>query len=1082
MQGIRTTLLAGLALAASLFAQQDMGVITGLVTDPSGAAVLGAKITVLNLDTNETRAVETSEAGSYTVGPLRIGRYSVTAEMSGFKKAVYPEIRISAQDRVRADIEMQVGEVAESVSVTAEIPILQSETSNLAHVVTQKEMRELPLNGRNFQQLAWTSGGVIPATRSRDRESGFNANGQPMTQNTFLIDGVDNNNNVMGMQDRKMQVVVPSLDAVSEFKVQTSNYSAEFGRNSGAVMIVSIKGGTNQFRGSAFEYVRNDLFDSRDMYNYVDRTGDGKADPEVLRQNQFGATLGGPIVRNRTFFFGSWEGRRERRPQTDLAVVPTAEQRSGLFDTRLVTVRDPATGQPFPGNRIPANRFDPVASKLTELWPQPNFTGSGTRANFIRNPPWSTTRDAVDGRVDHRLADNDSIFGRVSISRHDNLRESVFEPPARGAQGNDRALDDNDARSVAFSYTRILRSNVINEFRYGFNRQKVDKRELSQEPLSELTAKYGIKGLPSAGRLFGLPRFAFGGALGYEGFGEPGSMPNFKISQVHQYLNNLSWNKGRHNFKFGADLRWNRSDIFGGNTSHGNFSFDGNFTRLSLGDFLLGMPSSVSLTTFLVGALRFQNYMFYTLDDWKITSRLTLNIGLRYELSAPWYDKYNNMNKIDLAPGSSFNTIVTAGYCGDSWSCRALVNTDTNNWGPRVGLAYQLTQRTVVRAGSGVFYGSQGSLGADGRMINNWPYKRNATAQSTTTRPAVFLKDGLPADFLGGTGSPPANVNWTVWEQNFPSPTVYQWNLAVQRELFANLSVTAAYVGSSSNYIMGAYNWNGSPPGPPATERQRRRIPAWNSVTLRTPFGAGNYHGFNVQLERRYAAGLYFTGAYTWGHAIDNVPEQFGSGGGGTSDYRNFDLSRGNSNFDIRHRFVLSSACELPFGKNRRWLNRGGILNGILGGWELGGLWSAQTGDHFTITVPNARQRLGATAIGDWWPDRIRSGRLAERTAQRWFDTTAFVLPRDAAGNWYVGNAGRGILNSDGLFNIDLGLKKSFAVTERVRVQFRWETFNLTNTPTLDRPDSNFESRDIGTIRSTFSVPRQMQFALRLEF
>ncbi len=777
-----------MGIAGALFAQQDMGVVTGLVTDASGAAVAGARITVTNLDTNETRAVDTTETGSYTVGPLRIGRYSVTAEMRGFKKAVFPEIRLSAGDRARADIEMQLGEVTESISVTAEIPVLQSETSSLAHVVSEREMRELPLNGRNFQQLAWTSAGVIPATRSRDRESGFNANGQPMTQNSFLIDGVDNNNNVMGMQDRKMQVVVPSLDAVSEFKVQTSNYSAEFGRNSGAVMIVSIKSGTNQFRGTAFEYLRNDIFDARDMYNYVDRTGDGKADPEVLRQNQFGATFGGPIVRNRTFFFGSWEGRRERRAQSDLAVVPTSDERNGIFEPRLATLRDPVTAQPFPGNRIPANRFDPVSARVLELWPQPNFAGSGTRANFIRNPPWNTTRDAIDGRVDHNLSDSDKIFGRVSLMRFDNLRESVFEPPARGGQGNDRAFDDNDARSAAFSYTRILRANLINEFRYGFNRQKVDKRELSKEPLSELTARYGIRGIPGNDRLFGLPLFTLGGAIGYQNLGEPGSMPNFKISQVHQYLNNLSWNKGRHNFKFGADLRWNRSDIFGGNSSHGNFTFDGNFTRISLGDFLLGWPSSASLTTFLVGALRFQNYMFYALDDWKVTPRLTLNIGIRYELSSPWYDKYNNMNKLDLSPGSNFNTIVTAGYCGDSWSCRALVNTDTNNWGPRLGLAYQLTPRTVLRAGSGVFYGGQGSLGADGRMINNWPFNRNATVQSTPTRPAIFLKDGLPDGFLGGAAAPPSNVNWVVWEQNFPSPVVYQWNFAVQRELVPNLT------------------------------------------------------------------------------------------------------------------------------------------------------------------------------------------------------------------------------------------------------------------------------------------------------
>jgi len=1076
----RTVVVVALGLsfmALPAVAQQDMGVITGLITDATGAAVPGAKVTVVKQDTNEPRSTETSVTGAYTVGPMRIGIYSVSVEKAGFKRALWRDIKVSAQDRVRADIQLEVGQVSDAVSVTAEAPLLQAETSSLAHVVSQRDIRELPLNGRNFQQLAWMTAGVMPATASRDRESGFNAHGQPMTQNSFIIDGVDNNNNVMGMQDRKMQVVVPSLDAVAEFKVQTSNYSAEFGRNSAALMIVSIKSGTNAFHGSLFEYLRNDKLDARDAFNYVDRTGDGKADPEVLKQNQFGATLGGPIVRDRTFFFGSWEGRRERRAQTDMAVVPTADERNGLFAPSLVIVRDPATGQAFPGNQIPRPRFDATAAKMIELWPQPNFAGSGTRANFIRNPPWNTTRDALDARIDHNLTENDKMFGRFSLSRYDNLRDSLFEPPARGGQGNDRAFDDNDARSAAFSYTRLFTPTLLNEFRYGFNRQKVDKRELSKELSSELNARYGIKGIPAHGRLFGLPLFTLSGALGYANLGEPGSMPNFKISQVHQYLNNLSWNRGNHNFKFGADVRWNRSDIFGGASSHGSLTFDGQFTRVSFGDFLLGMPGSASLATQLIGNMRFRNYMFYALDDWKLTPRLTLNVGLRYELTTPWFEKYDNMNQIDIQAGPTFNTIIKAGHCGSSYSCRGLVNTDTNNWAPRLGLAYQLGGRTVLRAGGGVFYGGQGSLGADGRGINNWPYNRSVTAQSTTTAPALRLSDGYPANFLGGTDTPPQNLNWTVWEKNFPSPTVYQWNFAVQQELVAGTSLTVAYVGSSSNYLMDAYNWNGSEPGPPATERQRRKIPAWNNVNLRTPFGASSYHGLDAQLERRYAGGLALTAAYTWSHSIDNIPEQFGSGGGGLMDFRNFNLNRGNSNFDVRHRFVAAAIYELPLAKSRQ-----GALHYVLGGWQISSLFSVQTGHYFTITVPNARTRLGATCIGNWWPDRIADPTLETRTADRWFDKAAFVLPRNPDGSWRIGNAGRAILSSDGPFNLDFGLMKAFPLTESVRLQFRWETFNLTNTPTLGDPNSNIESPDFAISRGTVSTPRQMQFALRLEF
>src|SRR5262245_11108468 len=377
-----------IALLSGAMAQQDMGVITGVITDASGAAVPAARVTVINRETGETRTVKTSESGAYTVGPLRIGLYAVAVEKEGFKKSVQQDLELHAQDRVRADLKLEVGQMAESVSLVAEAALLQSETSSLAKVVEQHEVRGLPLNGRNFQQLAWLSSGVTPATASRDRDSGFNAHGQQMTQNSFLIDGIENNNNVMGMQDRKMQVVVPSLDAGAEFKVQTSNYSAEFGRNSGAVMIVSIKSGTNSFHGTAYEYLRNDIFDSRDTFNYVDRNGDGKADPASLRQNQFGTTFGGPIRRNKTFFFGSWEGRRERYQQIDQAIVPTADERNGAFSRSLAVINDPLTRQPFADNQIPHGRFDATAVKLLDLWPKPNFTGSGTRNNFIRNPPW----------------------------------------------------------------------------------------------------------------------------------------------------------------------------------------------------------------------------------------------------------------------------------------------------------------------------------------------------------------------------------------------------------------------------------------------------------------------------------------------------------------------------------------------------------------------------------------------------------------------------------------------------------------------------------------------------------------------
>lgn len=448
-----------------LAAQQDMGVITGIVTDSSGGVIPQAIVTVINQETNERRDITTSPAGTFTIGPLRIGTYNLAVEKNGFKKRLWNGIELHAQDRVRADLQLEVGQISDTISVTAEAPVMQSETSSLAKVVEEHEVRELPLNGRNFQQLAWLTAGVSPDKRGRDIDSGFNSHGQAFTQNSFIVDGIDNNNNVMGMQDRKMQVVVPSLDAVAEFKVETSNYSAEFGRNSGALMIVSIKTGSNQFHGSAYEYLRNNFFDARDTFNYTGVS-------QKLRKNLFGTSFGGPVRHDKTFFFFSWERLDQRQGQSDLVVVPTAAERQGLF---TAAIKDPVIGQPFPNRQIPTSRYDPVAAKLLALWPDANFSGAGARSNFARNPPWNTTRDQFDTRVDHNVSQKDKIFGRLSVNRFNNLQDSVFPAPARGGQDNNRAIDANKAYSAAFSYTRIITPTLINEFRYGFIRQLVNK-------------------------------------------------------------------------------------------------------------------------------------------------------------------------------------------------------------------------------------------------------------------------------------------------------------------------------------------------------------------------------------------------------------------------------------------------------------------------------------------------------------------------------------------------------------------------------------------------------------------------------
>lgn len=1061
----------GLLLSAPIEAQQDMGYITGVVTDSTGGVVAGARVEVTDTETNEKRTAETLGAGAYTVGPLRVGTYDITVEKAGFNKEVWKGIILHAQDRARADFKLNLGQVAETISVTSEAPILEAESATLANVVNQREVRELPLNGRNFQQLAWLSSGVYAATQSRDATSGFNSNGQQVTENNFTMDGVDNNNNVMGMQDRKAQVIIPSLDAVSEFKVMTSNYSAEFGRNSGAMMIVSIKSGGNEVHGTAFEYLRNNYFDARNTFS----PGTTK-----LRQDQYGGTVGGPVIRNRTFFFASYERFQQSNGQTLTGTVPTDAEKQGIFPTSLVTVKDPLTKSSFPNNTIPQSRFDPTAAKLIPLWPEPNYVGTG-RTNYVANPPSTLTRDTIDTRIDHNFTDRDKIFGRLSHQVLNSDINSIFPEPARGALGNTYSINTNPAYSAAFSYTKILTGTLVNEFRFGFVRQTVDLHELTDQLLSDLTAKYGINGVPGNSGLFGLPEFDFTGTgLGFTGLGETGSIPNFKIHQVYQYLDNLTWNHGNHSFKFGTDLHYQRSDILGGNSSHGNFTFNGTYTGISLGDFLLGSPSNGTLSTALVGAMRFRNYMFYAQDDWKVTPKLTVNLGLRYEFTTPWWEKYNHMNTLVLNPGPNFGAIQTAGYCGDSLACRSLTDLNWLNFAPRLGFAYQLDHKTVIRGAGGTFYGGQGALGANGREINNWPFSYSVSIAGTGTTPALVLSQGFPAGITKVSSTPPANSTWDVWAKYFPEPTIYQWNFTVERELVKGLALTAAYVGSSSTYLAGSYNWNGAPPGPPATIVSRRPIPQWNTVTLESPYGHSSYNGMNVQLEKRFAAGLNFTAAYTWSHSIDNIAEQFGGSAGDLQQTTDFNASRGPSGFDVRQRFVSSTVYQLPFGKGKPFMNRGGILNAMLGGWQVTNILTFQGGLPFSITVTGPAQLLGGNNLADWRANVVGDWRIPNPNQNLWFNPQAFAVPL-VNGVYTYGNSGRNILRGDGIGNLDAGLMKAFDIRERYHVQFRWEVFNITNSPQYANPTVTVGTT-LGTVASIVNSPRQMQFSLKLAF
>jgi hypothetical protein len=1063
---------AGLALA-----QQDQGMVTGRVTDPSDAVVSGAVITATSANgaTAETR---TNADGHYLLAPLAIGRYQITVEAPAFKRAVSDAVDVHAGVRVRVDIELELGALTETISVRPRAALLDTETSSLTHIIGAGQIGQLPVNGRNFAQLAMLAPGVLPAFGHVTRDSGFNAHGQWAVQNSFILDGVDNNSHIMGLQDRKAQVLVPNLDAVQEFQIQTSNYTAEFGRGAGAVMNVSIKSGTNALHGTAHEFLRDDTFDARDAFDYHDRTGDGKADPDALRQHQFGFTVGGPIRRNRTFYFGSVEVTNIYTSRSTLSTVPTLLERLGIFDPAVVVVRDPVTGVPFDGNAIPRARWDSVAARMLDLWPEPNFADT-TRANYVSSPADTTLRGQYDVRVDHNVSSRDRMFVRASWMHFSGERRGPFSGPGIGGGNNDFARDDNAAFNIALSQTHVFGSSVVHEARLGVNRLRTNKRPLiSGFPNQD----FGLQ-VDGADPIEGLARLNFAGVLPYAPLGEFQFNPNDKTAGTFQLLNNLSIARGTHSIKLGADLRWVQSTVVGAQFARGFFNFNGRFTGSSFADFLLGMTSSRQFSTIQRGNLRERDFMGYVQDDWRVVPSLTLNLGLRYELASPKFDTQDRMTSLDVSAFPEVR-VLRAGALGRSWSDRALVRTDANNWAPRLGFALQPGPLWTIRAAAGLFYGTPKGVGAAVHLLNNWPQTREVTVPSTATHSAGQLAGGIDQALLGSAAQMPPNLAWSVWSTDFSSPTIAQWNVSVQRQLARSWVVTSAYVGSSSRDLQRLSNINAAGPGDRATERERRMIPSLGAITLAESSGSASYHGLETTVDKRLSHGAQGSLSYTWSHSIDDVTEQAGAEGNVViQDGRNIRGDRGNSGFDRRHRLVAHALVELPFGAGRRWSGGGRIISALLRDWQMSAIVSMQSGAWFDVAILDPANRLGVTPGSSVWrPDLVGDPGLSRPTADAWLDAAAFAVPQNADGTYRYGNLGRNSLPGPGYFTLDTALTRDMRLGRTLRLQLRWELFNATNHPSYGLPDANLGSADFGTIRTTVGVPRQMQFGVKLVF
>jgi len=1059
-------LLPGIARA-----QVDTGTILGTVRDASGAAVADGTITITETKVNASTTVKTNSTGDYVATPLRIGTYSVSVDVQGFKKATRSEVVLRVQDRLRVDFQLQVGDVAEVVVVSGEAPLIQTETSSMGEVIDSRQIQSLPLNGRNYLDLATLTVGVtrtdagtngnVGGLGSTGLPSSFVANGTRGTLNNFMLDGIDNNSN-----DNGGAILRTSIDAIEEFKVQTSTYSAEFGRSAGAVINASIKSGANDFSGTAIYMLRDESLDARGFFE------DPTQPKAPFSFHQFGATLGGPIKKDKTFFFVDYQGTRTSTATTAIYSVPTEAQRRGDFSEEgNPVIFDPLTGEPFPGNVVPSDRISPLARSFVDLYPLPNQPG--LKNNYLVAPTIDDNVDQADLRLDHSFNATDKVFARGSWSDRDQLTPPPFPGIADGGDYGTGHTLETTWGGVA-GYTHIVSSRTINELRVGFNHASIDVGVPvggSFIPPPELQ----VPGVANDPRINGLTYFS---PNAYSALGNSPYIPTYITSQELQLSDALTLVRGPHAFKVGFQFRRSRFDLFQIPFPRGSLGFSGEFTLDpenpeesgdGLADAFLGLVSQADISNITDVENRTNVFGAFVQDDYRVNSRLTLNLGLRYDYTGPTVSADDQQSNFDYETGQ----ILVANRDGNS---RGLVEVDKLNVAPRVGFAWTATSdnKTVVRGGYGTFYSPQ-EIRTAFQLAYNLPffYSISQTSDFGVT-PAILLDDGFPPLDPAAAAFPQV----TSVDRDFRSPYFHQWNIGVQRELPYQMMVEVAYVGSRGRRLQVMRDRNQPTPGP-GDPQERRPYPQYGTFSSIENAGTSKFNSLQVKLSKRLSRGLWFLSAFTLGKATNDQPEICCAEVWPANTY-DIAAEVGRADFDQRYRWVTSFGWDLPFGKGRRFLNGDGAVDAILGGWELGGILTIASGFPFSPHMGLDTSNTGT--FGMLRPDQIRDGNLPsdQRTPEHWFDVSAYRIPDE----FTFGNAERNSLEGPAFRTLDLYLRKDFTFSGKHHLQLRVDLFNAFNHPNFGLPDPYIDSGEgsAGVITSTSIAMRQVQFGLRYSF